>query len=280
MKEFTKLIKIMRQLRDPQKGCPWDLQQTEATLKEYIIEEAYELIEAIDAKSSTGQLEELGDLLLQIIFLAQIHHEKQNFNIKDVIKRISKKLINRHPHIFSDVRVKTPQDVRSNWEKIKKIEKNNPSIISDYPEKISALLAAKKIAEQASSAGFDWKDSSPAETAALKALEKAGEEIGELKKAIQAQAKIRSIPGIPDKKEEISDEIGDILFAVSNIARLMDINPEFALKKTNQKFTTRFRYIEKQLKKQGKDIHEATLEEMEALWQEAKKNNFKSLNTE
>ena len=111
-------------------------------------------------------------------------------------------------------------------------------------------------------------------------MEKAGEEIGELKKAIQAQAKIRSIPGIPDKKEEISDEIGDILFAVSNIARLMDINPEFALKKTNQKFTTRFRYIEKQLKKQGKDIHEATLEEMEALWQEAKKNNFKSLNTE
>jgi MazG family protein len=272
MKEFNRLIRIMKKLRNPEKGCPWDLEQTEKTLKEYIIEEAYELIEAIDAGSARNQLEELGDLLLQIVFISQINQEKRNFSIKDVINHINHKLISRHPHIFSRVTVKTAEEVKTNWEKIKKEEKNSSSIISDYPEKMPALMIAKRIAEKAASIGFDWQDTSPSEPASLKALAKAEEEIGELKRAIVADAGIEH-PGrktIQKNKDKISEEIGDVLFAVTNIARHLDINPEFALKKTNEKFKKRFRFIEVQLKKKGKDIHESDLEEMEALWQESK----------
>ena len=165
MKEFNNLIKIMKKLRNPINGCPWDRKQTDHSLKEYILEEAHELVEAIEMDSPEKQKEELGDLLLQIVFLSQINREKNNFTIKDVIDTINRKLINRHPHIFGDTTVHSAEEVKQNWEKIKKKEKNNSSILSDYPARMPALSHAKRVAEQASSVGFDWDDP-------LKALDK------------------------------------------------------------------------------------------------------------
>jgi MazG family protein len=252
MKEFNKLVKIMKQLRNPINGCPWDRKQTGHSLREYILEEAHELVEAIEIDSIEKQKEELGDLLLQIVFLSQLHREKNHFTIKDVLDTINQKLIHRHPHIFGDVTVQSAEEVKQNWEKIKKRDKKNKSILSDYPAAMPALYHAKRVAEQASSVGFDWDNP-------LGALEKVEEETGELKKALRA-----------GQKEKVEEEIGDILFAVANVARLAHINPEFALKNTNKKFVTRFRYIEEQLRKQGKDINETSMEEMEKLWQESK----------
>jgi MazG family protein len=267
MKEFKRLIGIMKKLRDPSDGCPWDLRQTETSLREYIIEEAYELVEAIDQSSPEHQLEELGDLLLQIVFLSRINQEKSNFDIRDVISRINRKLISRHPHIFSNIRVNSASEVKNNWEKIKKQEKKRSSIISDYPKTMPALMAAKRIAEQAASVGFDWQNESPGRTAALQALEKAEEEIRELKSAIISETRRPQ-----SSQQQINEETGDLLFAVANVARILDISPEFALKEANQKFKKRFRYIESRLKAEGKDIQKTSLEEMEILWQESKKN--------
>ena len=256
MKELDKLIKIMKQLRNPINGCPWDRKQTEFSLREYILEESHELVEAIEMGSVQKQKEELGDVLLQIIFLSQIHRERNNFTVKDVIKTVTEKLIHRHPHIFGNVKVSTAEEVRQNWEKIKKKQKDNGSILSDYPDQMPALSHAKRISEQASSVGFDWNDPIPA-------LEKVEEEVEELKKEIKEL-----------NQQRIEEELGDILFAVANVARLAHVNPEFALKNTNKRFVKRFRYIEEQMKAQGKDIASASLEEMEALWQEAKANSL------
>ncbi len=256
MKELDKLIKIMKQLRNPINGCPWDRKQTEFSLREYILEESHELVEAIEMGSVQKQKEELGDVLLQIIFLSQIHRERNNFTVKDVIKTVTEKLIHRHPHIFGNVKVSTAEEVRQNWEKIKKKQKDNGSILSDYPDQMPALSHAKRISEQASSVGFDWNDPIPA-------LDKVEEEIEELKKEIKEL-----------NQQRIEEELGDILFAVANVARLAHVNPEFALKNTNKRFVKRFRYIEEQMKAQGKDIASASLEEMEALWQEAKANSL------
>ena len=252
MKEFNTLVKIMKQLRNPVSGCPWDRVQSPHSLREYILEEAHELVEAIEMDSPAKQKEELGDLLLQIVFLSQIHREKGNFAVRDVIAAINGKLIRRHPHIFGDTTVRSAEEVKQNWEQIKKKEKNSRSILSDYPAGMPALSHASRVAEQASGVGFDWQEP-------LAALEKVEEEIEELKQEIRT-----------GHREKIEEEIGDLLFAIANVARLARVNPEFALKNTNRKFVTRFRYIEEQLKKQGKDIAETGLEEMEALWQESK----------
>lgn len=256
MEAFNKLVKILKRLRNPSGGCPWDRKQTLHSLKEYVLEEAYELVEAIEMESVDKQKEELGDLLLQIIFLSQLHREKGHFTIKDVIDTLNRKLIRRHPHIFGDVTVRTAEEVRRNWEKIKKSDNKKPSILSDYPARMPALAHAKRIAEQASSVGFDWDDP-------LKALEKVEEEIEELKEEIRSSS--------AGNHERVGEEIGDLLFAVANVARLTKVNPEFALKNANQKFVTRFRYIEEQLKQQGRDINKTGLDEMEALWQDSKK---------
>ncbi len=252
MKEFNKLIKIMKRLRSPINGCPWDRKQTGMSLREYILEEAHELVEAIEEGSFQKQQDEMGDLLLQIIFLSRINQEAGHFEVKDVIDSICRKLIRRHPHIFGDTTVQSAEEVKQNWEKIKKKDKKNGSILSDYPAHMPALANAKRIAEQASSVGFDWDDP-------LKALDKVEEEIEELKLEIKA-----------GNREKAAEEIGDILFAVANVSRLAHVNPEFALKEANLKFTRRFRYIEEQLKKQDKDIAHSSLEEMESLWQKAK----------
>lgn len=252
MKEFNKLIKILKRLRSPINGCPWDRKQTQHSIKEYVLEEAYELVEAIEMEAPEKVKEELGDLLLQVAFLSQLNVEKNNFSIRDVIDTINAKLIKRHPHIFGDTTVHTAEEVRQNWEKIKKKEKKKESILSDYPPQMPALSHAKRIGEQASSVGFDWNDP-------LKALEKVEEEIEELKKEIRT-----------GDEKSVTEELGDLLFAVANVSRLVKVNPEFALKGTNKKFITRFRYIEGRLKTQGKDIAETGLDEMEALWQESK----------
>ncbi len=253
MKELDKLVRILKLLRNPMAGCPWDRKQTVKSLKEYTLEEAHELIEAIDMDSPEKQKEELGDLLLQIVFISRINQEQGHFSIKDVIDTINQKLIRRHPHVFGDTSVESADEVKANWEKIKKAENNKKSILSDYPDSMPALSVAKRIAEQASSVGFDWDEP-------IKALEKVEEEIAELK---------RELPeGNP---ERLNEEIGDLLFAVSNVARLLRVNPEFSLKQANKKFKTRFRYIEAELKKAGKEISATSLDEMEKLWQESKK---------
>jgi tetrapyrrole methylase family protein/MazG family protein len=252
MNEFAKLVRIMKKLRHPRRGCPWDLAQTPESLKEYILEEAHELIEAIDSGQSAEIKEELGDLLLQIVFLAQLAEEKEQFSVRDVIATISEKLVRRHPHIFGRVKVNGADEVKANWEKIKIAEKNKDSVISDYPLTMPSLLLANRIASQASGVGFDWND-------AEKAFAKIDEEIEELRAEIRA-----------GRLHEIENEIGDLLFAVANVARLLKINPEFALARTNKKFTGRFRFIESELKKRGQDIRNTTLAELDALWDQAK----------
>jgi MazG family protein len=276
MKEFDRLLQIMDELRDPDTGCPWDLVQTESTLVEYLMEETHELIDAIENHNIQNQMEELGDLLLQIVFLAKIHQEKRHFGIKEVLNRIIRKLVERHPHVFSDTRLETPEQVKSSWEQIKRFEKKQDTLISEYPLSTPALLISKKLADQAASAGFDWADSPPEAPAALKALDKLLEEVEELKTAIKLNAAMQPDNAPPAKiamQEKLAEEIGDILFAVSNISRHLKINPEMALKKTNNKFKLRFRFIETELRKEGKDIQEATLEEMEILWNKAKKKS-------
>jgi len=252
MKEFAKLVRIMKKLRHPRRGCPWDLAQSPQTLKEYILEEAHELIEAIDRGQDKEIKEELGDLLLQIVFLARLAEEKNKFSVRDVITTISEKLVRRHPHIFGREKVDGADEVKANWEKIKIAEKNKESVISDYPITMPSLLLANRIASQASGVGFDWND-------AQKAFSKIDEETEELRTEIR-EGRLR----------EAEDEIGDLLFAVANVARLLKINPEFALAKTNKKFTSRFRFIEKELKKRGQDIRHTTLTELDVLWNQAK----------
>lgn len=254
MKEFSRLVRIMKKLRHPRRGCPWDLKQTPASLKEYILEEAHELIEAIDDGQDEEIKEELGDLLLQIVFLARLAEEKDKFSIRDVITTISEKLVRRHPHIFGQVKINGADEVKANWEKIKIAEKNKQSVISDYPPTMPSLLLANRIASQASGVGFDWND-------AEKAFAKIDEEMEELRTEIRA-----------GRLHEVENEIGDLLFAVANVARLLKINPEFALARTNKKFTSRFRFIEAELKKRGQDIRDTSLADLDALWNQAKNN--------
>ena len=252
MKPFNRLVAVMKKLRHPKRGCPWDLKQTPASLKEYVLEEAHELIEAIDGNDPRAVREELGDLLLQIVFLSQIAAEEGRFTIDDVAAGIVEKLVRRHPHIFAGTKVDGADEVKANWEKIKIAEKNKTSVISDYPASMPALLLAKRIASQASGVGFDWGD-------AGQALEKVVEECAELRAEIAA-----------GRRRAAEDEIGDLLFAVANVARLLEINPEFALARANRKFTARFRFIEAELRRRGRDVASASLEEMEALWQRSK----------
>lgn len=252
MKEFSRLVRIMRRLRHPRRGCPWDVKQDAASLKEYVLEEAHELIEAIERGDAAAVREELGDLLLQIVFLARIAEEEGTFSIAEVCQGISEKLIRRHPHIFASQTVTGADEVKANWERIKIAEKNKQSVISDYPPSMPALLLANRIASQAAGVGFDWDD-------AGKALEKVAEETAELRAEI-AQG----------RRHEAEAEVGDLLFAVANVARLLRINPEFALARTNREFTRRFRFIEQELRRQGKDIAHAPLAEMEELWQRSK----------
>ena len=251
---FDRLTRIMARLRGDG-GCPWDREQTHQSLKPYLIEETYETIEAIDSGDMAHLREELGDLLLQIVFHAQMAAERGEFTIEEVARGISEKLERRHPHVFADTRVEGSGEVIRNWEKIKQEEKKESpraSLLDGVPRGMPALLRARRIQGRASSVGFDWD-------AADGAFAKAEEELGEFIHAARE--------GDPARVEE---EFGDLLFSLVNVARFFSINPEAALSAATDKFTTRFAAVERKLKEAGKTPGESTLEEMDALWNEVK----------
>lgn len=258
-KRFTELVALVDRLRGPQ-GCPWDREQTFETLKPMMLEEAYEVLDALDSGNRKEFGTELGDLLFQIVFLSKLAEEEGSFGVGDVIDNIIAKMVHRHPHIFGHVKAETAKKVVDNWEMIKRAEKAGRdeearSILSDVPP-MSALLTAIKISSRAARAGFDWSHVD-------EIILKLHEEIDELKAAIQNGTRETDLP-------EVESEVGDLLFVVVNIARFLHIDPETALRKTNRKFVRRFQYIEERLRERGKDLGQSNLEEMEQLWQEAK----------
>lgn len=253
-KDFYDLLEIMDILRG-KGGCPWDREQTHESLKRYLIEECYEVIEAIDEQDETKLIEELGDVLLQVVFHSQIGKEDGYFNIGDVIKGICIKLIERHPHVFGKVKVSDSDEVLSNWDEIKKKEKGLETYTDELKHvarSLPALIRSEKVQKKAAKVGFDWEDAAPA-------LEKVIEECDEVKQVYKAQ-----------NREKIVEEVGDLIFSTVNVARLLDIDPEVALNYTIDKFISRFSYIEQQSLKMGKKITDMTLEEMDKLWEMSK----------
>ncbi|MBE7630216.1 nucleoside triphosphate pyrophosphohydrolase [Tenacibaculum piscium] len=245
---FNRLLDIMDELREK---CPWDKKQTLESLRHLTIEETYELADAILDNDLEEVKKELGDVLLHIVFYAKIGSEKKAFDIADVANSISDKLIHRHPHIYSDVVVKDEEEVKRNWEKLK-LKEGKTSVLEGVPKSLPALVKASRIQEKVAGVGFKWDK--PQE-----AWEKVQEEIQELNQEIKA-----------DNQERIEKEFGDVLFSLINYANLMKVNPENALEKTNKKFINRFQYLEKQAKKQGKEISDMTLNEMTIYWEKSK----------
>lgn len=252
---YGDLLEIMKKLRSPD-GCPWDREQDHETLKRYFIEETYEVLEAIDLKDPAKLCEELGDVLLQVVFHARIAEENGQFTMDDVIDTVSKKMIHRHQHVFGLAQAETAEDVVNLWEDIKKKEKGAKSqtdVLKDVPSNLPALMRSYKVQEKAAKVGFDWDH---VEDAWQKVLE----ETRELHEAYKT---------MDGKKME--DEMGDLLFAVVNVARFLKIQPELALTGTINKFIRRFEYIESKSREAGRELSSMTLQEMDALWDEAKK---------
>ncbi len=251
--DLEKLIEIMSALRG-EKGCPWDRQQTRESLKPFIVEEAYEVLEAIDEGGPAAIREELGDLLFQVVFQCQLAKERGEFDMGGVIEGVAGKMIARHPHVFGDADYKTTEEVLVHWEAQKKREgKQRDSILDGVPKTLPSLLRAHRIQDRASRVGFDWEK-------AEDVLPKLDEELDEFRDALKR-----------GKPEEIEDELGDIFFVLVNISRFVGVNPEDALRKTISKFISRFRYIEMSAADAGKSLSEMTLAEMDALWEESKK---------
>ena len=250
---FARLMQLMRKLRGPG-GCPWDAEQTHESLKRYLLEETYEVMEAIDAGSPEMLMEELGDLLLQPVFHAVIAEENGEFSMDDVLRILCDKLIRRHPHVFADLRVNDIDQLVANWERIKKKEKGEErrSALAGIPSHLPALLRAQKVSEKAARVGFDWDHLDPVFAKVL-------EELKELEETL-----------FTGDQERMEAELGDLLFAIVNLGRFLSLNPEEALRKTITRFTKRFSHIENTLHAQGKSLHDASLDEMDALWEEAK----------
>ena len=243
----------MEKLRSPE-GCPWDRKQTHESLVPYLIEETYEVVDAIRKKDPENLKEELGDLLLQIVFHSQIAKEKGYFDVYDVIDTIAKKLVFRHPHVFGNREdIKSAEDVLKEWDKFKEKEgKKKDSLLDGIPESLPAWERAYKLQKRAVKVGFDWKSFEGIR-------EKMVEELSELSEALKE-----------GNKEKLEEEAGDLLFMAINLVRFLGVNPELALSKANEKFEKRFRYMEERARKEGKKLEEMSLEEMERLWQEAK----------
>jgi len=262
-KSFDDLVAVMARLRAPG-GCPWDYEQTYASLSQYLLEEAYETFDAIHEADETGDTanlrEELGDLLLQVVFHSTIGAERGDFNIDEVCDGVTQKLILRHPHVFGDAKLHRAQDVLDNWDQLKaderkasgKAEKDHKSILDEVPVHFPALLEGLKLTKKAAKVGFDWEN-------ADQIFAKLDEEVSELRQAID-----------DGETGEIAGEIGDLLFVVLNLARHFDVEPETALKTTNRKFRKRFGYIEEQLKAAGRTLEAADLKEMDDLWNASK----------
>jgi tetrapyrrole methylase family protein/MazG family protein len=250
--EFEKLVKIMSALRG-ENGCPWDKEQTRESLKPFLVEETYEVLEAIDEGKPEKIKEELGDLLFQIIFHCQLASERKEFDINEVIRKISEKMIGRHPHVFGEAQYETAEEVLKQWEERKREEgKSRESILEGVPREMPSLLRAHRIQSRASRVGFDW-------TRVEDVLKKLDEELAEFRNALEK-----------NDQEEIEDELGDVFFVLVNISRFVGVNPEDALRKTISKFISRFRYVEMKAAGSGKGLSEMSLEEMDALWDEAK----------
>jgi tetrapyrrole methylase family protein / MazG family protein len=252
---FVELVEIMARLRG-ENGCPWDREQTSESIKPYLVEETYEVLEAIDEQDPAKLKEELGDLMLQIVFHARMAEEAGAFSIGDVLASINDKLVRRHPHVFGDVKAETAQEVLFNWEQIKQTERRqatgDASLLDGVPRELPALLRAHRLQEKASRVGFDWQE-------AQEVFRKVEEELDELRAAMQGQA-----------ADRVEAELGDLLFALVNLSRFLAVNPEEALRKTIARFIARFRYIEEELARRGRSLRQASLEEMDALWAEAK----------
>ncbi len=266
-KDITRLIEIMAALRNPHTGCPWDIKQDFASIKPYTLEEAYEVADAIERGDMGDLCEELGDLLLQVVFHARMAEEAGHFAFGDVVEAITRKMIRRHPHVFATSNANDEHAVKVQWDKIKEAEKKERAerrasagyiepengLLSAVQRSFPALTEALKIQEKAAKVGFDWSEPEPI-------LDKVEEEIQELRAALKN-----------GDKRAVADELGDVIFAVVNIGRHVGSDPEMALRGTNEKFRRRFSHIETTLETNGEDIHAATLERMEALWQQAKK---------
>jgi tetrapyrrole methylase family protein/MazG family protein len=253
--DLETLLALIEQLRAPD-GCMWDRQQNTKSVSRYLIEEAYEVLDAINEESPEHLREELGDLLFQILFLVKISEEKGEFTISDVIREISEKMIRRHPHVFGNTKVKDVEEIRTNWDDIKIHEEGKRNkgtfLLEGIPRSMPSLTRAQKMTEKASKVGFDWKDSDGV-------IEKIEEELDELKAAIRSK-----------NETHIQDEIGDLIFSLVNVSRFVNVDAETALRSTIKKFTRRFSFIEAKLKEDGKDISRVSLEEMDTLWNQSK----------
>jgi len=257
MKKSSQLLEdlqgIIQKLRGPE-GCPWDRKQTPRDVKTYLTEELYELLEAIDSENPRELAEETGDILFMILFLTNLYEEKNRFSLAEALESAKKKMIHRHPHVFGSVQVSTADEVMTNWHKLKEKEGKRPktSHLDGIPGNLPALSRACRLTAKAAEVGFDWED-------ARGVLTKIAEETSELAGAIDR-----------GKIDEASDEIGDLLFCLVNLSRHLGVDPEQALRRTNEKFTARFHHIEQGLKKRGTSLKEAPLSEMDELWEEAK----------
>ncbi|HPS64945.1 MAG TPA: nucleoside triphosphate pyrophosphohydrolase [Ignavibacteria bacterium] len=249
MKEFDKFVDIVRQLR---KECPWDKVQTHESLRRCLLEESYEVLEAIDNNDMDELRKELGDVLLQVVFHGIMAEETEHFNLEDVIRQETEKLIYRHPHVFGDVKVKGKEEVLINWESLK-MKEGRKYILDGIPNELPALFKAYRVQEKAAKVGFDWKDPKPV-------YDKILEEISELKETI-----------VNEESDNIEMEFGDVLFAIVNYARFIHVNPEDALRKTIDKFSRRFRKIEEYAEANNRKVSDMTLEEMDVIWEQSKK---------
>jgi nucleoside triphosphate diphosphatase len=266
--DISRLLEIMAALRAPETGCPWDLEQNFASIAPYTLEEAYEVVDAIERGDRADLKDELGDLLLQVVFHARMAEEEGAFAFPDVVEAITTKLIRRHPHVFGQARDLSPTEVKSLWDEIKREEKaerhasrirmgmppetHESGLLGGIPAALPALTRAQKLTAKAAKVGFDWPE-------ATQVIEKIHEELEEVKEASSSGS-----------RDRIEDEIGDLLFSVTNLARHFGIDPENALRRSNAKFERRFQAIEHALQRQGKPLEQASLEEMEELWVEAK----------
>jgi MazG family protein len=273
---FRRLCEVVARLRSPQ-GCPWDREQTLETIKPFTLEETYELLEAIDSGDDAAIAEELGDLLLQVVLDAQIATDEQRFTLVEVIEGITDKLIRRHPHVFGDDEARSASDVMRHWDRIKREEKPRDSVLGGLPKDLPQLARAARLSDKAARVGYDFPH-----RAML--FDKLREEVDELAHELFPNGEIPNLPATVDAEvtpdepvtepkhlERIGNEIGDILFVIANIARRWKINPEEALRRSNEKFARRFAYIERRLSEQGRDIRAAGLREMEDLYQEGKR---------
>lgn len=252
--KFDDLVEIMKLLRSPN-GCPWDREQNHKSIRQNFIEETYEVIEAIDNDNKELLKEELGDVMLQVVFHAEMESEKNEFNIDDVCDGICKKLIIRHPHVFGDVQADTSEKVLSNWDKIKmqtKSQKSQSDAMDSVSKSLPSLMRSTKIQQKAAKVGFDWNDVNGA-------IDKLSEEVAEFKEAVKE-----------NNKEHQTEELGDVLFSVVNVSRFLKIDSEEALYKACDKFSDRFRKVENLAKERNLDMKTATLEELDSLWEEVK----------